>query len=289
MNDFKTIHTSQGEVQYADLGRGPPVLYFHGFGVGADAIVAVEHALAENGFRLIVPNRPGYYGTPLSSGATSHACAGLFSKLLDALRLERVAVIGSSGGGFYAARFAALYPARTSCLVLECSNTHSWDDSRWLPAHSRWMLPLLRRRHLRKWIVRAFRMQLRFAKPRGQLKQSAGQRFCDVEDDAAAIEFCRFMRASMRECLKLPAGFSNDFAVIVAENGIEVGSIQCPTLMVHDELDPIAPIENVHWAMQRIPNARWLNVHTAGHYIWVGPDAKRACIERLGFLQTYSP
>ena len=199
MNGLKSIHTSQGEVQYADVGDGPPVLYFHGFGAGADAIVPIEHSLAEDGLRLIVPNRPGYYGTPLSSGATSHACASLFCKLLDALRLERVAVIGSSGGGFYAARFAALYPARTACLVLESSNTHSWDDRRWLPAHNRWVLPLLRRPHLRWWLVRAFRMQLRFAKPRGQLKQSAGLRFHDVQDDPVAIEFCRFVLASMRD------------------------------------------------------------------------------------------
>ncbi len=140
----------------------------------------------------------------------------------------------------------------------------------------------------RRPLVSAMRIQLRFAKPLAQLKQSAGQRFRDVQDDPAAIEFCRFMLDSMRECLKQPAGFSNDFAVIVAENGIEMGSIRCPTLMVHDELDPIAPIENVHWAMQRIPNARWLNVHTAGHYIWLGPDAKRACGERLRFLQAHS-
>jgi pimeloyl-ACP methyl ester carboxylesterase len=288
MSGMTSDHTSQGEVQYAERGAGPPVLYFHGFGVGADAILSIEHRLTESGFRLIVPNRPGYYGTRLSSDATSHACAALFSRLLDALHLERVAVIGSSGGGFYASRFAALYPARTSCLVLECANMHPWDDARWLPAHSRWMLPLLRRPLLRQWLVRAFRMQLRFAKPLGQLKQSAGDRFRDVQDDPAAIEFCRFLLDSMRQCLQQPAGFSNDFGVIVAETGIETGTIRCPTLIIHDELDPIAPIENVQWAMQRIPCARWLNVHTAGHYIWIGPDAEQARSERLQFLQTHS-
>ena len=151
-----------------------------------------------------------------------------------------------------------------------------------------WMLPWLRRPNLRKWLVRAFRLQLRFAKPRGQLKQSAGKRFQDVQDDPVAIEFCRFFLGSMRQCLKQPAGFSNDFAVIAAETGIETGSIRCPTLIVHDKLDPIAKIENVHWAMQHIPNARWLNVHTAGHYIWVGPDAERVRGERLRFLQAHS-
>jgi len=132
------------------------------------------------------------------------------------------------------------------------------------------------------------RMQLRFAKPRGQLKQFSGQRYPDVQDDPAAIEFCRFILDSMRLCLRQPAGFSNDFAVMVGEDGIESGSIQCPTLMVHDELDPIAAIENVHWAIERIPDARWLNVHVAGHYIWIGPDAERARAERLRFLQMHT-
>lgn len=91
----------------------------------------------------------------------------------------------------------------------------------------------------------------------------------------------------MRQCLRKPAGFDNDFAVVLAERGIEAGSICCPTLMVHDEFDPVASIENVHWAQQRISTASWLNVHTAGHLIWIGPDAERAREERLHFLQTH--
>ena len=84
------------------------------------------------------------------------ACARLVSKLLDELHLERVAVIGSSGGSFYASRFAALCPAHASCLVLECSSTHPWDDVQWLPAQTAWTLPWLRRPNLRKWLVAPF-------------------------------------------------------------------------------------------------------------------------------------
>ncbi len=285
---LETIVTCRGPVEYADVGDGPPVLYFHGFGIGNERIVAVEDWLVAAGYRLIVPNRPGYYKTPLSSGRTSAECADLFRDVLDELQIEAAAIIGSSGGGFYATRFAARHPSRTTCLVLECSNVHPWNGPRWVPENSRWTLPLLRRRSLRKWLLWGFRQQLRSTKPIDHLKQSAGQRYPDVEHDSEALEFCRLLLDAMRDCLnEQPGGFENDFAVLLSEPGIEEMTVDCPALLVHDRCDPVAPIEHVHWALQRMPQAEWLDVHTAGHLIWAGPDAERVRKERIRFLQTH--
>ena len=62
------LETSKGLVEYADVGQGRPILYFHGTGAGNDAAVIMERSLLDDGFRLIVPNRPGYYGTAGSPG-----------------------------------------------------------------------------------------------------------------------------------------------------------------------------------------------------------------------------
>ena len=64
--NYQRMETSKGPVEYADIGQGPPILYFHGTGAGIDAAVIVERSLLVDGFWLIVPSRPGYSRTPIS-------------------------------------------------------------------------------------------------------------------------------------------------------------------------------------------------------------------------------
>src|SRR5688572_12975879 len=108
------VQTTKGPVEVLESGHGRPILYFHGTGAGSDIVPAMEHPLVEAGFRLIVPNRPGYYGTPLSCGRTAGDCADRAAELLDRLGVGRAAVIGTSGGGPGATAFAARHPARTA-------------------------------------------------------------------------------------------------------------------------------------------------------------------------------
>jgi pimeloyl-ACP methyl ester carboxylesterase len=128
-----SLETSHGQVEFCDVGQGLPVLYFHGTGAGNDAAVLLEQELLAAGCRLVIPHRPGYYGTPLGDAGSTDYCADLSSALLDRLQLGRVAVVGTSGGGMPAAAFARRYPQRTAALVMQCARSHRWDDGRWLP------------------------------------------------------------------------------------------------------------------------------------------------------------
>jgi pimeloyl-ACP methyl ester carboxylesterase len=224
------IETPTGPVEYSEAGAGQPVLYFHGTGAANDLIFAVERALIDDGFRLIAPNCPGYGDTPLSGGRSSAACADLAARLLDHLGVEAAAVMGCSGGGLFAARFAERYPVKTRCLVLGCAQTHRWDAPAWLPEHSRWTFPLLVRPVCRKPLLAAYRWQLKFATPAGLLKVEAGRRVDEARNDPAAIEFSRMTLYSMKRCQKRPAGFDNDFDILLGEDLLRRGSVKCPTL-----------------------------------------------------------
>ena len=114
----RVVHTTRGPVDVLEAGEGQPVLYFHGTGAGSDIVPVMEHALVAEGFHLIIPNRPGYYGTPLSCGRSPQAHADLGAEVLDRIDIERVAVVGTSGGGLAAPTFAAQHAARTVALVL---------------------------------------------------------------------------------------------------------------------------------------------------------------------------
>src|SRR5438128_2442929 len=103
-----------GPIEFCVVGSGLPVLYFHGTGAGNDAAVLLEQELIASGCRLVVPNRPGYFRTALGPRGSVSYCATLAAQLLDHLNLDRVAVVGTSGGGMPAAAFARLYPDRTA-------------------------------------------------------------------------------------------------------------------------------------------------------------------------------
>ena len=125
LNDSTVVHTTKGPIEYAEIGHGRPILIVHGDPGGYDQvyqILKLQHA--ENGaFRYIVPSRPGYLRTPLSVGKTPREQAEAFAALLDVLKIDKVAVVGGSGGGPSAIEFAALYPERCVALVLEAAIT----------------------------------------------------------------------------------------------------------------------------------------------------------------------
>ena len=111
------VATALGPVEYATLGDGRPLLYLHGPLGGFDQILGVLRAQYGNAgpeFRAIIPSRPGYLRTPLSTGRTPAEQADAMAALLGVLKVPRVAVVGGSDGGPAALMFAARHPERCS-------------------------------------------------------------------------------------------------------------------------------------------------------------------------------
>jgi pimeloyl-ACP methyl ester carboxylesterase len=281
------VDTARGPVEYTEAGSGPPILYFHGTGVTGDVMLSVESPLVDAGFRLIVPNRPGYGRTPLGQHHSAADCANLAAALLDLLGISEVAVMGSSGGAAFATSFAIRHSDRTHALVLLCPQLHRWDDKRWLPKASRWTLPFLTRRRLRSLLLGAYRFQLRRMTAAQFLKMEAGERYVDVANDPALQTLSKATLTAMHHAVHSP-GFDNDFAVFTREEIIGTGDVlQPPTLVLHDALDPIAPVEHVDWFVAHFPQCRRVTLHVAGHLVWAGPDARLMHETRVRFLREH--
>jgi hypothetical protein len=58
-----------------------------------------------------------------------------------------------------------------------CPQLHRWDDRRWLPANSRWTLPVLKSALLRKTLLKSYRFQLARMSVEQYLKTQAGDRY----------------------------------------------------------------------------------------------------------------
>src|SRR5690349_1661222 len=88
----RVIMTARGPIEYAEIGRGPPVLVVHGTPGGYDQPLRYLEATHRSGStHYIIPSRPGYLRTPLSVGSTPADQARAFAALLDALGTKRVA------------------------------------------------------------------------------------------------------------------------------------------------------------------------------------------------------
>lgn len=104
--------TTAGLIEYQLVGdSGPVVLFLHGTPGGYDQTTVID------GFRVLSPSRPGYLRTPLAVGRTPAEQAHAYTDLLDALGVDKVLVMGASGGGPSAISFAAAYPERTVALI----------------------------------------------------------------------------------------------------------------------------------------------------------------------------
>ena len=106
--------TSRGNIEFIYKGNnGPVLLYIHGSPGGCDQNIEPTEK-----YRVLTPSRPGYRRTDISVGKTPEQQADSFKALLDTLEIDKVFIMGVSGGGPSSMFFAAKYPEKTLGLIL---------------------------------------------------------------------------------------------------------------------------------------------------------------------------
>jgi pimeloyl-ACP methyl ester carboxylesterase len=117
--EYHRAPVSGGELAYADLGEGPPVLLLHGFPTSSFLWRREAWLLAQR-MRVIVPDLLGYGRSekPNDANLTEAAQAGYVRELLKQLGLEELAVIGHDLGGAVAQLLALDHGPAIRALVL---------------------------------------------------------------------------------------------------------------------------------------------------------------------------
>lgn len=115
----RTLSAGGSAINYVDVGRGDtPLLLVHGLGGSWEAWLENILPLAEH-HRVLAVDLPGFGASPVDERVVTVAA---FARVLDALctelRLDRVAVVGSSLGGWVATELTIRNPARIAALVL---------------------------------------------------------------------------------------------------------------------------------------------------------------------------
>ncbi|NRF67352.1 alpha/beta hydrolase [Aquincola sp. S2] len=123
MEHVDTDQLHIGFERYGEPGREPPLILLHGFPDDASAWRGVGPILATAGRHALAPHVRGCGSTRFHSADTPRsgqpaARARDLLALLDALRLDRVVLVGQDWGAATAQALAILHPERVERMVL---------------------------------------------------------------------------------------------------------------------------------------------------------------------------
>jgi len=119
--DGRVLRMAYMDVAPTGAANGRTVVLLHGKNFYGSYWEGPVRALAAAGYRVVVPDQIGFgkSAKPDDIDYSFDLLARNTAELLDALKVERAAVVGHSMGGMLAVRFARNYPERTTHLVLE--------------------------------------------------------------------------------------------------------------------------------------------------------------------------
>jgi pimeloyl-ACP methyl ester carboxylesterase len=226
-------------IKYYDVGSGPPLLLIHGIGGDADEwVFCLEPFSASH--RVIALDLLGFGRS--DKPLIDYHIAGfveVVDQFLQALKLERAAILGESLGGWIASAFALEFPHIVEKLVL-IDAAGVWDNLRGLPIDVR----VSTRAHPREIFQFLF------------------------HDKRLAVDW--LIDLSYQLHLERGDGYTIDSILRSQESGRErldevIGKLDVPTLIVWGEQDRMLPLEigqNLH---RLIPNSQLEVIPECGH------------------------
>ena len=259
--------TPCGRIEYQDTGLGIPLLSVHGSGGGFDQGMAIAGELSRHGIRVIAMSRFGYLRTPMPVDSSAEAQADAHVCLLDALNIERTAVMGGSAGALSALQMAIRHPQRVSALILLVPLAYKPPDvAGSAPPMPAWientMMVALGSDFLfwsASHIARAQLINVVLATP-PQLVMAASE----AEKARINTMLNHILPVSARA-----AGLRNDSATSKHLTPTPLESINAPTLIISARDDGYGTYASAQYTASRIPSAKFIGFERGGH-TWVG-------------------
>jgi non-heme chloroperoxidase len=115
-----TITTKDGtEIYYKDWGKGPVVMFSHGWPLSSDAWDGQMLFLVHNGFRVVAHDRRGHgRSSQVSSGNDMDGYADDLAAVIEALDLKDAILVGHSTGGGEVARYIGRHGTKRVAKVV---------------------------------------------------------------------------------------------------------------------------------------------------------------------------
>ena len=261
--------TRCGPIEYQEAGSGAPLLVVHGSGGGHDQGMAFQAALAQQGIRVIAMSRFGYLRTPMPADASPAAQADAHVCLLDALGIQRAAVLGGSAGGPSAMQMAIRHPDRVSALVLMVPLAYKpgavADSAPPLPPWVEGLLMRLTETDFVFWaglhVARDSLIRLVLATPPEQVAAASPQERARVNA----------MLDNILPVSERAAGLRSDSVLGKSLGPYALEAIRAPTLVISTRDDGYGTYASAQYTASRIAGAKFIGFEHGGH-TWVGHD-----------------
>ncbi|HET7790507.1 MAG TPA: alpha/beta hydrolase [Gemmatimonadales bacterium] len=235
-------------LRYVATGKGPAVVFIHGFGASLYGWRKNLEPIANAGYRVVAFDNRGFgWSDKPAKGYTAEDYAALVLGLLDSLDLPDVVLVGHSMGGAVALETALLAPHRVRGLVLL---DPAGFGTRWpfLLKVARWPLvgPLVTGMRNR-WVVGRI-LRSTYADPSKVTDLDVDQYYAPVPDPS----YGRSLRGVLRE-------FRFD--------GLRgrLGAIEQPTLLLWGEKDRWIPLSVGRAMASELPRVAFVPIQGAGH------------------------
>jgi pimeloyl-ACP methyl ester carboxylesterase len=272
----QVIETDCGPIEYATSGEGTPLLVVHGIFGGFDQGLVIARGNVGERFHSIVPSRFGYLGTPLPDDASPAGQADAYACLLDALGIEKAAIMGTSAGATSALQFALRHPDRCSSLVLFSANTPGETEAA-LPPEP--VAKALFKSNFVFWLVTTyFRSSMRSTMGVPEGFELTPEHEADVAEVVKTI-----LPVKPRADGALFDMFVSNLDV---NTGYPLEEIAVPVLIVNAVDDPLTLYRNAQSAAERIPGARLVTIEDGGHMLLGHQERVRS--EIAAFLDEYA-
>ncbi len=254
-SESQLAETSAGTIEYKITGdKGPVVLVMHGTPGGYDFDFPIE------GYRVLMPSRPGYLRTPLEAGKTPVEQAKAFSALLDSLGIERVIVLGGSGGGPAAISFAALFPEKTIALGLAMAVSQKESPMEYEE-------PFFMKSDFFMWGLFSLMQNDKVFKSMlsGLIPEQTNRQL--IFEDSKKLGMIKKFMWSIWPPSQRAAGQLNDTKQFITFDP-PVSEVKVPTLIIHGSKDLSVPVEQSKRAAELIPGSQLEIIEGADHLVY---------------------
>jgi pimeloyl-ACP methyl ester carboxylesterase len=251
---------------YAEYGapEGVPIFYFHGFNSSRlDYLVADGNDVAmETNTRIIAADRPGIGLSTFKRRRQILDWPADVTELADALRIDRFAVLGISGGGPYAAACACKIPERLTQIGIVCGMGPA--DAPGMKEGISWTLPG-QPSIVRRFILMLTSMGLR--KDPDQFLSRSKEMMADVDGQLLdQPEMASVFVAALQEAFRSGIGGVNQEAALYARPwGFRLQDITAEVHLWHGRQDKNVPISVGCFVADAIPKCNDRFYEQEGH------------------------
>src|SRR5215204_1996375 len=254
-----------GDIEYAVQGKGLPVLLVHGAGGGYDQGLLIGENYVGDGHRFIAPSRFGYVRSSIPEEDGSPAAqADAYAALLDALGVERVAVVAFSDGGPSALQFALRYPERCADLVMVSAKSHTAPPDSLLQGL---VFESVFRSDYLFWLITEYARPFLLAMfgVSGDVQEQIPARPRQLADDVVD---------SMNPISLRQDGIYHDRGTltVLPEDVFRLEQITVPTLVVHAVDDGLQPYSHGENTATKVPDAKFISYEEGGHLLLLQLD-----------------